>query len=201
MTQENIDTGYPMIKREDFFSTIDSLLSPIEIERIETAYIFAKYGHRSQYRDDGVTRYFEHPRAVAWIIIKELKLIDWQTIVLALLHDIKEDSYILSWNRIQINFGRQITIDLKLLTKDPKEGYLERIFSHGSWRVLLVKLCDRLHNLRTLDKCEISKKEKQIAETIRYYLPLCDILIAKLKKGSKWRGEYLKEAISRCLTK
>lgn len=198
MTQA--DGGYPAIKREDFFSTIDPLLSPIEIERIETAYIFAKYGHRNQYRDDGTTRYFEHPRAVAWIIIQELKLIDWQAIVLALLHDIKEDSYLLSWNRIQINFGRQITIDLKLLTKDPKEGYLERISSHGSWRVLLVKLCDRLHNLRTLDGCESSKKEKQITETIQHYLPLCDILITKLKRGSRWRGEYLKEAIS-CLTK
>lgn len=184
-----------MVKKQ-FFGSIEPLLTPLELEKIETAYIFSKYGHRNQVRDGG-DRYFEHPRAVAWIIINELKFYDWQTIVLALLHDIKEDSYILSWHRIQLNFGRKIAIGLKLLTKDPKDGYLERLRDHGTWRELLVKICDRVHNLRTLTECSPQKQRKQIQETEAHYISLCETLLEKLPRKDHWRGEYLRAEMTR----
>ncbi len=169
-------------------------MTPLEIEMVETAYVFSKYGHRDQFRDDG-RRYFEHPRAVAWIIIRELKLCNWKLIVLALLHDIKEDSYILSWHRTQVNFGKEVALSLKLLTKDPKEGYLERLKTYGTWREILVKICDRLNNLRTLGACTPEKIKSQIAETKREFIPLCDLLISRLPKNSRWRGKYLKDQV------
>lgn len=186
---------YPEINHQKFMSALEPFLTPIELERVETAYVFSKYGHRNQVRDSG-ERYFEHPRAVAWIIVQELKLYDWQLMILALLHDIREDSYILSWHRIQINFGRTVTLGLKLLTKDPKEGYLERIRSHGTWRDVLVKICDRLNNLRTLGACSEEKIKRQIAETESEFLPLCDHLLTLLPKKDRWRGEYLRKEIS-----
>ena len=188
---------YPNVGREKFLAMIRPFVLPFEIEAIETAYIFAKYGHRNQTRDCGIIRYFEHPKAVALVLINELQVYDWHAIVLALLHDIKEDSFILSWERVQINFGAAITRELKFLTKEPKAGYEKRLMQSESKRVLMLKLCDRLHNLRTINSCSKEKRDKKIKETISVYLPIAEILINRLPEKDRWRGEYLKEQISK----
>jgi (p)ppGpp synthase/HD superfamily hydrolase len=187
---------YPDIGRKRFLARLDPLMSPQEMEIIETAYMFAKYGHKEQMRDSGV-RYFEHPKAVAWIIIDELKLHDWRTIAMALMHDLKEDSWILSWWRIQVNFGKSVTLGLKLLTKDPKKGYLKRLRTHGTWRELTVKICDRLNNMRTLQECPPKKIVRQLAETQKEFFPLCDILAKKLPSKDRWRAAHLKKELLR----
>lgn len=186
---------YPSVGRNKFLARLEPLMAPAELENIETAYVLAKYGHRDQYRDGGRVRYFEHPKAVAWIAVTELRITDWRTVVLALLHDVKEDSYILSWHRIQVNFGRDVTVGLRLLTKRPKRAYVKRLAEHGAPRVVLIKLCDRLHNLRTLGSCDRRKQRRQIVETLENYVPLADVLIAKLPKKDRWRGEWLKREI------
>lgn len=170
-------------------------MTPRELEAIETAYVFSKYGHRTKFRDDGVTRYFEHPKAVSLILVDELDERNWQTIVLGLLHDIPEDSFILSWNRIQMNFGKEVTKDLKLLTKKPRKGYEMRLKKYANARILKVKLADRVHNLRTLQNCTKEKQERKIKETYDYYIPLADLLIEQLPKKQKWQGEYLRKQI------
>ena len=183
------------IGHEKFLAKLENALLKRELENIQTAYLFAKYGHRGQQRHNGV-RYFEHPRAVAEIVIKELRLKnDWRIIVLALLHDILEDSWLLTEYRLERNFGRKVALWVKLLTKQPKDGYHERL-KQAPWQVLLIKLCDRLHNLRTLEHCDEAKQRKQVLETCELYLPLADILIARLPKRSRWRGKYLKENIA-----
>jgi len=193
-------TPYPDIGRKQFLARLDPLMSPQEVEIIETAYMFAKYGHKEQMRDSGV-RYFEHPKAVAWIIIDELKLHDWRTIAMALMHDLKEDSWILSWWRIQVNFGKSVTLGLKLLTKEPKKGYLKRLRTHGTWRELMVKICDRLNNMRTLKECPPKKIARQLTETQREFFPLCDLLAEKLPKKNRWRAEYLKKKLGEACAK
>lgn len=185
---------YAEIGREEFMKKLEPLLTPSELETVMTAYVFAKYGHKNQSRDDGV-RYFEHPKAVAMIAIDELHIFEWQTIVMALLHDIVEDSFILSWNRIEKNFGREVTLGIKLLTKQPKDGYCERLTEFGEPDVILVKLCDRLHNMRTLGGCNRQKQLTQIEETRQKFLPMCDILINRLTQEHKWRGEYIKNQL------
>lgn len=186
---------YPNVGRKEFLAMIRPFVVPSELEAIETAYIFAKYGHRNQTRDDLSTRYFEHPKAAALILIRELQAFDWHAIVLALLHDIKEDSFILSWERIQKNFGSTITRELKFLTKEPKRGYERRLLQSENKRVLMVKLCDRLHNLRSLKDCSEEKKRRTIKETVDKYLPVAEMLIARLPAKDRWKGEYLKEHI------
>lgn len=188
-----------IIGRVRFLKRLEPFMTPRELEVIETAYVLAKYGHRAKFRDDGITRYFEHPKAVSLILIDELDERNWQTIVLGLLHDVPEDSFILSWNRIQINFGREIMKDLKLLTKKPKQGYEARLKKYANARTLKVKLADRLHNLRTLQSCKKEKQIRKIKETREHYIPLADLLIVKLPKKQKWQGEYLlKQIIKIC---
>ncbi|TSC52685.1 MAG: (p)ppGpp synthetase, RelA/SpoT family [Parcubacteria group bacterium LiPW_41] len=193
MKQPNTD-GYIDLGRVEFMAKLEPIMSPKELEAIETAYILSKYGHRGQERDDG-TRYFEHPKSVAHILIEELKVNDAQTIIMALLHDVLEDSHILSPYRIELNFGKEVVIGLKLLTKKPKEGYFKRLSIYGDNKTILVKLCDRLHNLRTLKNCTREKQKTQIEETRNHLLPLVSLLTKRLPKKDKWRGEYLHKQI------
>lgn len=193
MTKNEFE-GYVDIGRREFMAKLQPIMSPKALEAVETAYVLAKYGHRGQERDDG-TRYFEHPKSVAHILIEELKINDAQTIVMALLHDVLEDTHILSPYRIELNFGKEVVVGLKLLTKKPKEGYLKRLSTYGDNKVIMVKLCDRLHNLRTLKHCSKEKQREQIEETRRHMLPLAKFLVGRLSKRDKWRGEYLENKI------
>jgi len=173
---------------ELFFSPLEVHLDPTEIEMIRFAYIASKFGHHDQRRDDG-SRYFDHPKTVAWIYIDELGGRDTRTIAVILLHDILEDTYLLSPYRTSLNFGEDIALDVRALTKLPKgkettEEYLGRVCSRGG-HTILAKLLDRLHNLRDISYCDKEKQEKQVIETETYHLP---ILIAALQKcESPWK--------------
>ncbi|MEK7516267.1 MAG: HD domain-containing protein [Patescibacteria group bacterium] len=195
MSSETVATG-----RERFLAKLAPYMLADELENVLAAYELAKYGHRGQKRDSG-ERYFEHPRAVAEIIIDELELRnDWRIVATALLHDVLEDAWILSERRLALNFGRDVALWLRLLTKKPKDGYLERLREHGSWEVLVVKLCDRLHNLRSLGKCDEAKQRKQIVETRAHYVPLAELLIERLPLQDRTRGAYLRESLTeRCV--
>jgi len=184
---------------ENFFALLRPHLSEKDMERVGTAYRFSKYGHRGQERDDG-TQYFDHPRSVAIIIIQELKIYDWRIVVAALLHDIMEDSFLLSEKRIAINFGGRVARWVELLTKQPGVDYHRRLTECEIWEVLLIKLSDRLHNLRELGNCSVVKQQRQIAETIELYLPLADMLVELLPARKRPLGEYLREQITALCT-
>lgn len=174
---------------EIFFAPLAVVLSPGDYERIQFAYFISKYGHAKQLRDDG-TRYFDHPKAVAWIYIDELGGRDVRIIIDTLLHDIQEDTYLLSWYRSSLNFGPEVALDLRALTKLPKgkettEAYLGRIIARGP-SAIVAKLCDRLHNLRTMAARPPETKQLQINETERFHIPL---LLGDLKScGDEWPG-------------
>ena len=136
------------------------------------AYNFSKYGHRGQERDNG-DRYFEHPRRVALILIDELKIYDHEMIIAALLHDIEEDSYILTWDRIQKDFGDRALGFIKLLTKQlgqKLEDYLLAL-QQADEAAQLLKLADRLDNVRDMKGCTEEKRKRYLLETTRYFLP------------------------------
>ena len=161
---------------------------------VRAAYQLSKGAHRNQKRDGG-RRYFDHPREVALILMKELKIGDWKVIVLGLLYDTLEDSFLMSPWVLEKIFGADVAISVRRLTKEDKEGYLDRLRTFGTSRDLMVKLVDRLHNLRTLSSCSKEKRRKQIAETRTEYLSLADRLIIMLPAEEKWRGIYIKEQI------
>ncbi len=170
-----------------FFARLAIEMSPSDLEMIGFAYFSSKYGHGNEVRDGG-GRYFDHPKAVAWICIDEFEVISVRVIINALLHDILENTYLLSSYRIALNFGKEMALDLRALTKLSKgkettEEYLYRVIERGA-EVIFVKLCDRLHNLRTLGSCKPEKIERQMLETREKHIP---ILIPALRGcGGGW---------------
>jgi guanosine-3',5'-bis(diphosphate) 3'-pyrophosphohydrolase len=172
---------------ELFFAPLEIAYDPNTCERIEFAYFCSKLGHAFQKRDDG-TPYFDHPKAAAWIYIDELEGRDPELIIDILLHDIQEDSYLLSPYRITLNFGAERARDVRALTKlsDGKETieeYLQRVIARGP-RTIVAKLCDNLHNIRTVKHRTEEKRRKAMNETEVYLLPQ---LTEALKKfGPPW---------------
>lgn len=167
-----------------------------ELRIIMRAYKLSKYGHRDQARESG-ERYFEHPKAVSIIIFRELKVYDSQSLIMALLHDVIEDSYLLDEELMEIIFGRVVTNGVRILSKDEesKPIYYTRLKGCGLWRVILVKLCDRLHNMRTLAGSSREKQQKQAEETRTHFFELCDILEKLLPKKYKAIVPYIREKL------
>src|SRR5580698_1528873 len=148
---------------------------------LNKAYVYAMTAHGKQFRASG-DPYFAHPLEVA-AILTELKL-DVPTIVTALLHDTIEDTLV-THDDIQKNFGEEIAnlVDgvtklsqLELFSERTKQAENFRklmLAITGDIRVLLVKLADRLHNMRTLGYIEKADKRARIArETVDIYAPL-----------------------------
>jgi len=150
---------------------------------LNRAYVFSLKAHGAQIRASG-DPYFSHPLEVAGILT-ELKL-DCDTIVTALLHDTVEDT-LASLDEIQNHFGAQVArlVDgvtklsqLELQSDQTKHAENFRKFflaMSKDIRVLLVKLADRLHNMRTLSFIESEDKRRRIAnETMDIYAPLAE---------------------------
>lgn len=177
---------------ELFFGPLEAALTPNSIERIRFAYFVSKYGHADDTREDG-SRYFDHPKGAAWIYISELGGRDERTIIDVLLHDISEDTYLLSPFRISQNFGEDIALDLHALTKLPKGkrgeaketagDYLGRVIDRGPWAIL-TKLLDRLHNMRTVHARSVEKRREQVEETQDLHLKL--LVPALMRHGDPW---------------
>ena len=171
-----------MENRETFFGRLDVRLAPREVLDIELAYTLAKSAHRWQIRkslgpDGRPQRYFEHLRRTALILMDVAGVYERDLVVAALLHDGVEDTRELGLKIIEHAFGTVVARIVRKLTKAPKDGYVERLRQAG-WRTLLIKACDRLDNLRTLDEpgVEPEFKDKQLSETREKYADLFERL-------------------------
>ena len=151
---------------------------------IEKAYYLSEKAHSNQFRSSG-EKYFTHPLAVAEYLI-QMKL-DSATIITALLHDVVEDSDI-TLDEISKEFGNEISklVDgvTKLSKLELKFGFAQAenfrkllLASSDDIRVLLVKLADRLHNIRTIDGIKSYEKKSRICfETLEIFAPLAERL-------------------------
>ena len=157
----------------------------MDVQKIRDAYDFAEKAHSRQKRDSG-DPYIHHPLAVA-NILAELKL-DGPTITTALLHDTIEDT-IATYDEVEKKFGVEIAelVDgvtkLSRLENKNKEFSVAENFrklilaTSKDIRVLLVKLADRLHNMRTIDSIiSIDRKNRIAKETMEIYAPLAERL-------------------------
>ena len=164
---------------EHVFDVMRSRVSPEDLQRIKDAYEMASMAHEGQKRNTGEP-YITHPIAVATIAAEELEL-DANTVIAALLHDVVEDTeYTL--DDIRSRFGDDVAFLVDVVTKRKKQNYeytkqldnyrqiLESV--HYDIRALLVKLSDRLHNMRTLDSMRPDKQMKIAGETDFFYAPL-----------------------------
>ena len=161
-----------------------------DLSLIVKAYNFGDAAHSGQLRNSG-EKFFVHPVNVA-LILAELNM-DTSTIVAGLLHDVIEDTGV-SYETMGKEFGFEIADLVDGVTKLKKLGYKTKQESQAEnlrkmvlamskdIRVIIVKLADRLHNMRTLEYMTDEKKKEKALETIEIYAPLAHRLgISKIK--------------------
>ena len=172
-----------MLNSEELINKVKSynkFLNPVTLGK---AYNFAIKAHENQKRQSG-DPYAIHPIAVA-NILSDLKL-DSATIATGLLHDTIEDTYA-TYETIKDEFGQEVAdlvdgvtkisaFENQAKTNSKAENFRKLILATSKdIRVLLVKLADRLHNMRTINAInEIEKKERIAKETMEIYAPLAD---------------------------
>ena len=172
-----------MLKSEDLINKVKTYNKFLKPETLSKAYSFAVKAHEKQKRDEG-SPYIIHPVAVA-NILTELKL-DSATIATGLLHDTIEDTFA-TYKTIQDEFGKEVAdlvdgvtkiseFENQAVSNSKAENFRKLILATSrDIRVLLVKLADRLHNMRTIKF--VIDKDKQIRkakETMEIYAPLAD---------------------------
>ena len=172
-----------MFNSEELISKVKSYNKFLNPEKLHKAYEFAINAHKNQKRDSG-DPYSNHPIAVA-NILTELKL-DSATITTGLLHDTIEDTHA-TYDVIKREFGEEVADLVDGVTKisvfenqavanSKAENFRKLILATSKdIRVLLVKIADRLHNMRTIGAItKIEKKERIAKETMEIYAPLAD---------------------------
>lgn len=174
------DKGYVEARRQKFMQMIAPFFDDAAMEMIEQSYFISKNAHCIQVRDDG-TRYFEHPKTVAWLVCVHFGIHHRNTIIKALLHDMIEDSFIMKPRFIRRMFNKKIMHGVIILSKntfdkeayvDKNAAYYNRFITDGNWSDCAIKLCDRIHNIRTMDGMDPSRVERKLAETERYFEPI-----------------------------
>jgi GTP pyrophosphokinase/guanosine-3',5'-bis(diphosphate) 3'-pyrophosphohydrolase len=190
-------------------------LDAADIRRVRDAYRFADEAHLGQFRASGEP-YITHPIAVAGLCA-EWKL-DAQAIMAALMHDAMEDCGISKAELIE-RFGAPTADLVDGLTKLDKLRFSTREESQAESfrkmllamtrdvRVILVKLADRLHNMRTMDAVERTKRQRIAAETLEIYAPIAhrlglnqtyrELQELSFKQLKPWREAALSKAVQK----
>lgn len=175
---------------EDLIKIIEKYMTEEELTFVMKAYEYAKLMHKDQKRKSGEP-YIIHPVNVA-IILADLDM-DVETIVSALLHDVVEDTPA-TYDDIKEMFSEDVAKIVDGVTKLNKLNYKSSeafqaenlrkmiLAMNNDIRVIIVKLADRLHNLRTLEYMNEEKRKQKAQETIEIYAPLAGRLgIFKIK--------------------
>ena len=173
-----------MLRITDILDKTQDYLSPEEQERIEKAYIFSATVHQGQVRLSGEP-YMTHPMEVAGIL-SDMKL-DAATVISGLLHDTVEDT-LATTEQIRKEFGKDVGFLVEGLTKISKitlgsqeerqaENFRKMMLAMSSdIRILIVRLADRIHNMRTLGFQPPVRQQYIAKETIELYAPLANRL-------------------------
>jgi GTP diphosphokinase / guanosine-3',5'-bis(diphosphate) 3'-diphosphatase len=163
-----------------FFSATAEYLKPEDVSQLKLAYKFSQGAHSGQFRKTGEP-YISHPLAVA-SILEELHL-DAHTLAAALLHDVVEDTDISS-TEISERFGPTVAelvdgvskldkIESQTPTDAQAENFRKMLLAMArDVRVILIKLADRLHNMRTLEVMRPIKQRRIARETLEIYAPI-----------------------------
>ncbi|MDR2919891.1 MAG: HD domain-containing protein [Tannerella sp.] len=165
------------------YRVIKNRIAPEDMIRIKAAYELARKAHATQTRNTG-DPFITHPVAVARIVAEEFQL-GANPIIAAFLHDVVEDTPY-EVEDIQKQFGKDVAFLVRVVTKKKKEHYemskqldnIKQILDSVNYdiRAILIKLADRLHNMRTLSSMHANKQMKIAGETDYFYAPLANKL-------------------------
>lgn len=179
-----LPTPSPRFLVSDLLETLETYLSAEQQRAVYSAYLFAAEAHDGQWRQSGEA-YIFHPLAVAKILA-DMRL-DYQTLMAALLHDVIEDTPTAKEQLAQ-QFGPEVAHLVDGVSKLDKVKFSSRAESEASnfqkmflamaqdIRVILVKLADRLHNMRTLSAMKPASARRKAHETLEIYAPIAQRL-------------------------
>ena len=163
---------------------LSAYLKPKDVEHVRVAIEFSRAAHQGQMRQSG-DPYISHPIAVARILTP--LHIDAQAIIAALLHDVVEDTEVTT-EQVAEKFGKPVAelvdglskldkIQFETLEDAQAENFRKMLLAMArDVRVILIKLADRLHNMRTLDSMAADKRERIARETMEIYAPIANRL-------------------------
>jgi GTP pyrophosphokinase/guanosine-3',5'-bis(diphosphate) 3'-pyrophosphohydrolase len=184
-----------MIPADDLVELVRAYNPKTNENLIREAYDFGLAMHEGQYRHSGEP-YFSHPIEVAAILTEQQ--LDDATLVTALLHDTFEDTKA-SFSEVSDRFGREVAelvdgvtklTNLQLSSTETKQAEnFRKLFMAMSkdLRVILVKLADRLHNMRTIRAMRPQKQQQKARETMDIYAPLAG------RMGMQWMRDELED--------
>ena len=173
-----------MVEAATLFQELSGYLKPDDVAQLESAYQFSEQAHQGQFRGSGEP-YISHPLAVANILAKWH--LDSQALTAALLHDVMEDTHV-SKSDISKRFGRPVAelvdgvskldkIEFQTHEDAQAENFRKMLLAMArDVRVMLIKLADRLHNMRTLDGLPAEKRRRIARETLEIYAPIANRL-------------------------
>lgn len=172
--------------RRDFQRKIRGDLTERDEILVMFAYRLSVLGHQDQQRDSGEP-FAEHPRRVALILTEEVGITDPEMLSAALLHDLIEDAnphgmWVLTWRSMRVVFGKRVHDLVRVLTKKPgerREHYFGRVACADD-DASVIKLADRLDNLRTLSAWGADHQRRYIEETRSVLLPIAERVNAYL---------------------
>ncbi len=163
---------------------LSAYLKPRDVEHVRVAIEFSRAAHQGQMRQSG-DPYVSHPIAVARILAP--LHIDVQAIIAALLHDVVEDTEVTT-GQVAEKFGKPVAELVEGLSKLDRiqfetredaqaENFRKMLLAMArDVRVILIKLADRLHNMRTLESMALDKRERIARETMEIYAPIANRL-------------------------
>ena len=172
------------LQLEKLRELLGTYLKPEDIERVAAAFLFSAEAHQGQFRISG-DPYFSHPLAVAGILTGWH--LDAQALIAALLHDVTEDTEI-TINEIGEKFGKVAAelvdgvskldkIEFQSIEDAQAENFRKMLLAMArDVRVIIIKLADRLHNMRTLDTLRPDKRRRIARETLEIYAPIANRL-------------------------
>ena len=166
---------------DELLQKLKKNFSDAEFQELKAAYDFSAAAHEGQKRQTGEP-YFIHPCAVVNILV-DLGFDDVSTLVAAFLHDVLEDTPVTS-DELEQKFGKEVLELVEGVTKldkikfvsaeDEQAENLRKMFfaMAKDYRVIIIKLADRLHNMRTLDALKPEKQIKIATQSLKIYAPL-----------------------------
>ena len=209
------DVGEDVYRISDLCRLLDEYLQPDEISKVYDAFLFSAEAHDGQRRLTGEP-YITHPIAAGYILA-EMRM-DYQSIMAAILHDVIEDTPTAK-KQLENTFGKEVAelvdgvtkltqIDFKNQAEAQAENFRKMVLAMANdIRVILIKLADRLHNMRTIGIMRPEKRRRVARETLEIYAPIAqrlginsmrleleDLAFAAMHP---MRYRILKEAVSR----
>jgi guanosine-3',5'-bis(diphosphate) 3'-pyrophosphohydrolase len=166
------------------FKEWSGYLKPEDISQLQSAYQFSEQAHEGQFRQSGEP-YISHPLAVANILAQWH--LDSQALTAALLHDVMEDTSVTK-TEISRTFGKPVAelvdgvskldkIEFETQVEAQAENFRKMLLAMArDVRVILIKLADRLHNMRTLEAVGTEKRRRIARETLEIYAPIANRL-------------------------